>query len=191
MRKRATTPTSTDHKAKKKSGNAESVFTRPSKANAELVRRFFPRASRGFLELNEGGNIKPDGKHRSWGAGWREIGGQKIYARSRWEANYARYLEVLRLNNEIVQWEYEPETFWFMGIKRGVRSYLPDFKVTFKAGRIEFHEVKGWMDARSKTKIKRMAKYHPNIKLIVITEKWFSSNRLKLAGLIPDWEQGR
>ena len=55
----------------------------------------------------------------SWKAGWREIGGQRIYARSRWEANYARYLEWLRANGSIAKWEHEPETFWFEGIKRG------------------------------------------------------------------------
>ena len=59
---------------------------------------------------------------------------------------------------EILKWEYEPETFWFEKIKRGVRTYTPDFKVTEKDGSIIFHEVKGYMDARSKTKLKRMKK---------------------------------
>jgi hypothetical protein len=31
----------------------------------------------------------------SWGAAWREIGGIRKYYRSKWEANYARYLEWL------------------------------------------------------------------------------------------------
>ena len=49
----------------------------------------------------------------SWKAGWREIGGYKKYYRSRWEANYARYLEWLRNNNLIAGWLHESETFWF------------------------------------------------------------------------------
>ena len=94
-------------------------------------------------------------KYASCKSGWREIGGIRKYYRSRWEANYARYLEFLKVNGEIEKWEHEPETFWFEGIKRGVMSYLPDFRVTEKNGDIVFHEVKGWMDARSITKIKR------------------------------------
>lgn len=125
----------------------------------------------------------------SWRAGWREIGGQKIYARSRWEANYARFLEFLKERGEIANWEHEPETFWFEAIKRGCRSYLPDFRVTQKTGEIEYHEVKGWMDSRSKTKIKRMKKYHPSVKLILIQAKWFNdAERKKLSAVIPGWE---
>lgn len=124
----------------------------------------------------------------SWKQGWREIGGINKYYRSRWEANYARYLEWLKTNNQILSWQHEPETFWFEGIKRGCMSYLPDFKVTELNGKIIFHEVKGWMDDRSKTKIKRMAIYHPNIKLIVIDGKGYKSIEKKAKILIPDWE---
>jgi len=127
----------------------------------------------------------------SWKAGWREIGGKRIYARSRWEANYARYLEFLKKHNQLAEWEHEPETFWFEKIKRGCRSYLPDFRVTHIAGNIEYHEVKGWMDDRSKTKIRRMAKYHPAVTLIVRDSTWFKANRLRLRGLITGWEDGK
>lgn len=127
-------------------------------------------------------------KRGSWKAAWRVIGGQRNYFRSRWEANYARYLEWLRTIGDIQSWEHEAHTFWFEGIKRGCVSYLPDFKVTNKNGSIEWHEVKGWMDARSKTVIARMAKYHPEQKLVVIGQKEYESLRKKLASVIPDWE---
>ena len=39
-------------------------------------------------------------------------------------------LEWLKKNKQIKKWEHEPETFWFEGIMRGCRSYLPDFRVT-------------------------------------------------------------
>jgi len=124
----------------------------------------------------------------SWKAAWREIGGYKKYYRSRWEANYARYLEWLKVNNKIVDWKHEDTTFWFEGIKRGVMSYLPDFHV-FKADGIEeYHEVKGWMDDRSKTKLKRMAKYHPNIILILIDSKSYRVLEKEMKDIIPDWE---
>lgn len=134
------------------------------------------------------GTTSPATKHGSWKSAWREIGGRRIYARSRWEANYARYLEWLKVNGQIKEWEHEPETFWFEGIRRGTCSYLPDFRVTENNGAVAFHEVKGWFDARSKTKIKRMAKYHPTVSLRIIAAPWFKENGRKLSGIIPNWE---
>jgi hypothetical protein len=122
---------------------------------------------------------------------WREIGGKRCFFRSRWEANYARYLEFLKVHGNILDWEHEPFTFWFVGVKRGCVSYLPDFRVTNMNSTEEYHEVKGWMDDRSATKIKRMAKYFPEIKLLVIDATWFKRNARKLRGLIPGWETTR
>jgi len=124
----------------------------------------------------------------SWKASWREIGGYKKYYRSRWEANYARYLEWMRLQGLIAGWLHEPETFWFEGIKRGCMSYLPDFKVKEIDGKESYHEVKGWMDDRSKTKIKRMAKYHPSVKLIVVDGKEYKLLEKRMKLVIADWE---
>lgn len=122
-------------------------------------------------------------------AGWREIDGQRICFRSRWEYNYAAYLSFLLRNGEIKKWEHEPETFWFEKIRRGTRSYLPDFRVTLKNGAIEYHEVKGYVDARSKTKIKRMAKYYPAVKLVVIDSPRYRAIAKTMANIIKDWER--
>lgn len=124
----------------------------------------------------------------SWKAGWREIGGKRKYFRSKWEANYARYLEWLKEHNQIKEWKHENKTFWFEGIKRGCRSYLPDFEVENNNGTIEYHEVKGWYDDRSKTKVKRMAKYYPEVKLIIIFQKQYNEIKNKVGRLIKGWE---
>lgn len=124
----------------------------------------------------------------TWKSGWREIGGKRKYFRSRWEANYARYLEFLKQNKQVLDWAHEPEVFWFEGIKRGCVSYLPDFKVTYIDNLVEYHEVKGWMDDRSKTKMKRMAKYHPTVVLKLIDAKWFKANNKTLTQIIYGWE---
>lgn len=124
----------------------------------------------------------------SWKAAWREIGGINKYFRSRWEANYARYLEWLKEKGEIRGWLHEPKTFWFEGIKRGCMSYLPDFEVTGIDGALTYHEVKGWMDDRSVTKIKRMAKYHPEIKLLIIDSKAYRVLERTMSGVISGWE---
>ena len=124
----------------------------------------------------------------SWNGGKREVGGNNIYFRSKWEANYARYLEWLKINGNIQSWEHESEVFWFEGIKRGCVSYLPDFKIMNNDGSIEYHEVKGWMDARSKTKLKRMAKYYPDKKVVVISAKEYKAIEKSVSSLITDWE---
>lgn len=121
-------------------------------------------------------------------ADWREIGGRRIYFRSRWEANYARWLELLRTRGKIRSWEHEPKTFWFEGIKRGVCSYLPDFEVTNPDGSTYLVEVKGWMTPRSKTAIKRMAKYHPTVKLLVVDQKQYARLGRDVRHVVPGWE---
>lgn len=117
-----------------------------------------------------------------------ELGGKRFYAKSAWESNYAHYLHFLKGRGEIGDWEYEPRTFWFDKIRRGVRSYLPDFRVTLQNGVVQWHEVKGWLDSKSKTKLKRMTKYHPSETVILIGESWFKDANKKLKGLIPGWK---
>jgi len=137
---------------------------------------------------HERGNLINPRQKQTWKADWREIGGKRKYFRSRWEANYARYLEFLKVQKQISDWEHECEVFWFEGIKRGCVSYLPDFKVTELNGMFTYHEVKGWMDDRSKTKIRRMELYHPDVILKIIDAKWFKANNRTLMSIIYGWE---
>lgn len=119
--------------------------------------------------------------------GWRTVAGRRIYFRSGWEVSYAWYLQFLKEKKQILEWEYEPTTFWFESIKRGVRSYLPDFRITRLDGTCWYAEVKGYMDARSRTKIKRFKKYYPQEQLCVIDGSWFA----KMRNIIPNtdnWE---
>lgn len=121
-------------------------------------------------------------------AGWRQIGQQKKYFRSLWEANYAFYLQWLQDRRDIILWEHEPETFWFENIKRGVRSYLPDFRILNNDGSTHYVEVKGYWDAKSITKVRRFNKYYPDHKLILIDSAWFRKNGKKMKLIIPGWE---
>jgi hypothetical protein len=123
-------------------------------------------------------------------ASWQTVGDQKCYFRSKMEYRFALYLEFMKKQRIIVRWEHEPKTFWFEGIKRGCVSYKPDFAVyPDEEDPIEVHwyEVKGYMDKRSLTKIKRFRKYFPNDTLIVINAAWFRRNSKKLKGLVPGW----
>jgi len=75
------------------------------------------------------------------------------FFRSGWEANVARWF-----NHKGKDWAYEPDVFSFLehGIKRGTVSYCPDFKV----GTL-YVEVKGLLDARGRTAVKRFKKFYP------------------------------
>jgi len=113
-----------------------------------------------------------------------DLGG--LYVRSSWEANYARYLNFLVSNGEILGWEYEPDTFEFP-VKRGNIAYTPDFKIINNDGSVEYHEVKGYMDKDSAVKLKRMEKYYPTIKVVVIGKDEYTMLK-KWAKLINGWE---
>jgi hypothetical protein len=128
----------------------------------------------------------PKHRHRGKGGRREDLGGR--FFRSSWEANWARYLNWLVSLGEIASWDYECETFEFHKIKRGSRFYTPDFKLTLNDGRIEFHEVKGYMDERSATMLRRMAKYYPKVTLKVIAGKDYSAMVKKIGALLPGLE---
>lgn len=154
---------------------------------------------------NQGKEKIPDRRQKY--KGWREIGGKRCYFKSLWEANYARFLQWLKDRGDILDWDYEPETFWFekknkkgevlSSIKRGTNNYKPDFRVLHKKvikypdqrmSDREFIEVKGYMDAQSATKLKRMRIYHPEILLRLVDKIWFSQNNKVFRNIIPGWE---
>ena len=126
-------------------------------------------------------------KHSRGNGGTRKDLG--LYVRSSWEANYARYLNFLVGTGDILEWKYEPKTFEFVGIKRGCRFYTPDFFIRWKNGKEEYHEVKGYMDQRSATKLKRMALYFPDVVVVLIDKKRYYGIAKSVSGLIPMWEK--
>lgn len=129
----------------------------------------------------------------------RPVGVRDIKFRSKAEANYAAYLEWLVSIGEVAHWDYEPETFWFdpataekynlpgKGVRRGVTSYRPDFRVRPTSKAIQYHEVKGYLDARSRVALKRMAKYYPEEKVVVIDSKQMAALERQVGGIVPGW----
>jgi len=117
---------------------------------------------------------------------WAIVGDKEpIYFRSSWEYYYAIFLEKLKQEGKIVNWKHEPLVFWFHDIKRGVRSYLPDFCILHLNGTEEWVETKGLMDSKSQTKMKRMAKYYPQIKIRLVGSEWFKINLKACKALEP------
>lgn len=105
-----------------------------------------------------------------------------VFFRSSWEANIARYYNFIG-----VKWEFEPKTFIFHNITRGSVSYTPDFYLPEED---KWVEVKGWMDGKSKTKLKRFKEQYPEEynKLQLITEKEYKEIKRKVSSYIKNWE---
>lgn len=140
-------------------------------------------------------------KHKSIKGTRKDLG---VYVRSKMEANYLRYLNLLQ-----VKWEYEPRTFYFEGIKRGTVCYTPDIYLPESD---QWVELKGWLNQRSRVAIKRFKKFYPGefIKLGMVmsnttakssqeTVKWLSELGIKsiddygrlerrVKKLIKNWE---
>lgn len=104
------------------------------------------------------------------------------FFRSTWEANIARYYNFIG-----VKWEFEPKTFIFQNITRGSVSYTPDFYLPEED---KWVEVKGWMDGKSRTKLKRFKQQYPEEykKLQLITEKEYNEIKRKVSSYIKNWE---
>jgi hypothetical protein len=136
------------------------------------------------MNITTGGSAAP--QRKVW-KGWAEIGGKRFYAKSKWEYNYAQYLNFMVKHKKIIDWDYEPKTFTFLGVTKGCVSYKPDFFVKFPNGYEEYIEVKGWEQSSDRTKWKRMAKYYPEINLRIINKKFFNENGKILSGVIKDW----
>jgi len=137
------------------------------------------------MKFTTGG--KPITQRSVW-KGWLEIDGKRMYLKSNWERKYCLYLSFMKKHGHILDYNYEPETFWFKGIKRGVVSYKPDFSAVFPSGAVEFFEVKGYESSQDRTKYNRMRIYHPQVKLRVIGADWFKSNNKALKVLIREWD---
>jgi hypothetical protein len=120
--------------------------------------------------------------------GGRRADLENRYFRSAWEANYARYLNLQVAHGLIQGWEYEPQTFVFHGVTRGALSYTPDFRVTEMDGRQNYREVKGWMTSQSRTRLKRMADFYPEVEIQLVDEPVYKALAKQCAGLIPTWE---
>lgn len=104
------------------------------------------------------------------------------YFRSSWEANTARVMSF-----ENIRWEFEPKRFIFPDDGSGVLSYCPDF---YLASCDMWVEVKGWMDEKSVTRLKKFEKYYPDEsrKLVIIGEQEYRKMESIYSPQIPLWE---
>lgn len=121
-------------------------------------------------KLKKYGTLNLGKRKTTWDQGWKKVGDKEYFFRSSWEVRYAKHLEEIKNNKQILNWEFEPDIFSFNGCNF---YYKPDFKIIFNDNKIEYHEVKGWMCERSKIKLRLMAEQYPDIKIVIIDKKWF------------------
>lgn len=99
------------------------------------------------------------------------VGGKMCVFKSSWEITIAKKLQELKDSNFIQEWDYEKTHFNFDDIKRGIRSYCPDFEVTLNDNTKMYIEVKGWKMESSLLRIKMLQERYPQIKYYLIDEK--------------------
>ncbi len=98
------------------------------------------------------------------------IGGRSCRFRSKGEHNLAVYLQFLKEQEQIHEWEFETPVcqFYFKYEVRGVKEWLIDFAVTMPGGEFVFWEYKGWLQGRDVTKFRRFAEYNSDLKVILV-----------------------
>ena len=106
-----------------------------------------------------------------------------IDCRSTWEANLCRFYTWLGIT-----FEYEPTTFWFENCTSATRSYTPDF---FLPNLNRYVEVKGYMDDRSRTRMRRMQKLYPHIKIELIDAVLYREIEREFSAYVPGWERAQ
>jgi hypothetical protein len=89
---------------------------------------------------------------------------------------------------ELSKWEYEPKTFYFEGENRGAVNYTPDFFLVWADGRQEYHEVKGYMTDKSASQLRKMSKFFPSVRLVLIGKSEYSDIRRRWHKALPGWE---
>lgn len=112
--------------------------------------------------------------------------GRVITFRSNWETNYSFYLEWLKQQGEIKEWEYEPERYNF-DVKEGnimvrIGTYLPDFRITRNDDTQYLVEIKG--KAQGMRKLQRMKKYHKEIQVELVDAKAYNALKKKLGKML-------
>jgi len=107
--------------------------------------------------------------------------------RSGWEQNYAYYLEWLKKQGQIKDWEYEPERYYFITTEGNRQrafgnGYLPDFRVTNLDGTTYLIEIKG--RSQGMMKLRRMKRFYPDIKIELVDAKAYNELKRKVGKML-------
>lgn len=104
------------------------------------------------------------------------IGGKTCNFRSKLEYKIAKYLQLLKDSGHIKDWQFEQTTFIFPDDR-----YLVDFDILENDGNFYYIEAKGRPDARTKRKLKLLAKYRPEVRVMLVFQNKKDIARLGLS----------
>ena len=110
------------------------------------------------------------------------VGDRSIYFYSKEEANYAFYLEFLKVNELIENWRYQPCHFDLAPSRFYPNAYIPDFQVLEVDGRSFFIEI---TNALTPHFVSAMRREHPAVEIKVISPDDYKT--LELNSRIPGW----
>lgn len=99
------------------------------------------------------------------------VGGNHCYFRSKLEYHWALYLEFLKNADEIIDWDYESQVFYFPNEKTAPVQYRPDFMTVEKDGTVVWQETKGHHDGKTNKKFQRMAKHYPDVVMDLVLQR--------------------
>ena len=108
-------------------------------------------------------------------SGIREDISPTIYFYSRWEANFARILNLLE-----IAWEFQPKTFDLL-----TQNYTPDF---YLPEHHLFVEIKNFLSEFSRTRDEKFRKCYPDIPLHLLLKDDYLKLQEKFAPIIENWE---
>ncbi len=98
-----------------------------------------------------------------------------IYFFSRWEANYARLMNFLK-----IKWVFQPKTF---SLK--TQKYTPDF---YLPGEYTYIEIKNFLSDYSAKRDREFRELYPEIKLTMILKTDYLKLQEQFSSLIKNWE---
>lgn len=108
-------------------------------------------------------------------AGIRSELSKTIYFYSRWEANFARLMNFLK-----VKWVHQPKTFQLESQKYTPDFYLPEHDI--------YIEIKNFLSDYSKNRDIQFRKLYPKEKLMLILKDDYLDLQNKYSGKIKGWE---
>ena len=78
-----------------------------------------------------------------------------VHFKSKLEGNWALYLQFLKEQKHIIEWQYEPEILTFEGETQAPVRWIPDFYVTELDESETIHECKGKMTGQVNSKARK------------------------------------
>lgn len=95
------------------------------------------------------------------------LGNETFHFKSKLEYRWAQYLEFLKLAGEIKSWQYEADTFTFVGVYK-LRCWTPDFRVFNNDREYRYFETKGVLLGIDIKKCKALFDQYPEVKLTFV-----------------------